>query len=113
MGGTILPIALPLLRIHRSLDTPGLHIPKEINSMSQIPLPLRTPTTQPGITGPKYQAPELKVMRLNEHPVDWRKLETPGQAESIWRNTVEQSNWYDADKECIVVFLLSCRRHLL
>lgn len=69
-------------------------------------------TILPTTTAP-YHVPELKVMRLEEHPVEWRIIENPEQAESIWRDTVEKASWYDPDKECLVVFLLNTRRRLL
>src|SRR3954464_13395330 len=81
--------------------------------MSQLPLPMSSSKPPPTEANSKYNVPEFKVMRLEDHPVQWRNVETPEQFESVWRDTVEHTTWYDSDKECLVVFLLNTRRRLI
>jgi DNA repair protein RadC len=56
---------------------------------------------------------EFKIVRLRECPVDSPIMGNPEQVEKFWRAHVVSAPWFSADKECLVVFLLNTRRHLL
>ena len=56
---------------------------------------------------------EFKVVRLRECPVDSPIIENPPQAVDFWRKHVTDASWFNADKECLVVFLLNVRKRLL
>lgn len=56
---------------------------------------------------------EFKIVRLRECPVDRAEMTTPDAVETFWREHVATAPWFNADKECLVVFLLNTRRQVL
>ena len=79
---------------------------------------VRTKATAPAVakqapTRTKKPPSEFKIVRLRECPVDHAFVDNPDHVEKFWRQHVVSAPWFNADKECLVVFLLNTRYHLL
>jgi hypothetical protein len=56
---------------------------------------------------------EFKIVRLRECPVDSPIMDNPEHLKSFWRQHVATAPWFNADHECLVVFLVNTRRRLI
>jgi DNA repair protein RadC len=56
---------------------------------------------------------EFKIVRLRECPVASPIMNNPEAIVSFWRQHVATAPWFNADKECLVVFMLNTRRRLV
>lgn len=66
------------------------------------------------MTIPTMSAPVFKAVRIDDPPAYNRPLvDAPDLIYAAWRNTVIQREWYDAGRECLVVFLVNARRRLM
>jgi DNA repair protein RadC len=58
-------------------------------------------------------ASEFKIVRLRDCPVDIPVIDTPPEIVAYWRKHVPGAAWFNADKECLCVFLLNSRHKLI
>lgn len=55
---------------------------------------------------------EFKVLRLREVAESKPLCDTPQAAAAFWRAAVPSAQWFDPDRECLVVFTLDTRRRI-
>lgn len=71
-------------------------------------LPLPTPVRLRYGMGAEY-----KLMRIRDCNAPDSAANTPETVYDFWKANVEPSQWFDTEKECLVVFFLSVRRLIL
>jgi DNA repair protein RadC len=59
-----------------------------------------------------YQLPEYKLTAVKLHEVPTRTADRPEQFAQLWRDVVTTCDWYDAEREHVVVFALNNRLSL-
>jgi len=55
---------------------------------------------------------EVRCMVVRETDSEQKRLRTPEDIYDAWNNSVIQADWFNPDKECIVVFFLSAQNIL-
>jgi len=61
-----------------------------------------------------FNPKEFKLMALRDCPTpkEMQLCETPEQAANYWRLHVQVHPYFDPDRECLIVLLLTTRRHI-
>jgi DNA repair protein RadC len=58
---------------------------------------------------PKYQFAEITVKTIRLHEQCAQPADQPEKVRALWEKYVTASDWFDSDKEALVVFLLNSR----
>jgi DNA repair protein RadC len=58
---------------------------------------------------PKYKFAEIAVRIIRLHEQSAQPADAPEKVRELWEKYVTASDWFDPDKECMVVFLLNSR----
>lgn len=60
----------------------------------------------------KYSLPEYKLTAVKLHEVPTRTADKPAAFAKLWREIVTTCDWFDAEREHVVVFALNTRLNL-
>ena len=65
------------------------------------------------MTTKPYTPHEFKVMRVRECAPMMEVADTPEIIAAYWHNNIPQADWYDPNKEAVVVIVLNTRRRIV